>query len=215
MGQNAVFGCNGLCVAGSVKPFSQRGSMMRKTHVRFTVLRQTLLLVLGIALVAFPAGPAAAGPAGVGTLLQKSGVTLKKDFGAQVMLDQTLFNVNIPLNISNMPGPWKNAKLKAVAFVYFLDGPGEMIGYGISEGGEEYTPLNITLDNGNYNGTVALPIRKTAGALSGKTCSVAMVIAELGNQTMFIGASKGGTAPNSGHCAKMASPPIQPGTILP
>jgi len=189
--------------------------MMRKTHVRFTVLRQTLLLVLGIALVAFPAGTAAAGPAGVGTLLQKSGVMLEKNFGAQVMLDQTLFNVNIPLNISNMPGPWKNAKLTAVAVVYFLDAAGETIGYGMSKGGKEGLPLNITLANGGYNGTIALPIQETEGALSGKTCSVAMVIAELGNQSMFIGASKGGTAPNSGDCAKMASPPIQPGTILP
>ena len=93
-----------------------------------------------------------------------------------------------------------------------LDGPGEMIGYGVSEEG---TPLNITLDNGSYNGTVALPIRAAAGALSGKTCSVAMVIAELGNQHMFIGASKGGTAPNSGNCANIGSPPIQLGTILP
>jgi hypothetical protein len=93
-----------------------------------------------------------------------------------------------------------------------LDGPGEMIGYGVSEEG---TPLNITLDNGSYNGTVALPIRAAAGALSGKTCSVAMVIAELGNQHMVIGASKGGTAPNSGNCANIGSPPIQLGTILP
>lgn len=191
--------------------------MMKKTRVRFTVPTQALLLVLGIALVAFPASMVAAGPAGaagVSMLLQKSGVTLKKDFGAQVMLDQTLFNVNIPLNISNMPGPWKNAKLTAVAMVYFLDGTGETIGYGMSKGGEGGMPLNITLANGGYNGTVALPIQETQGALSGKTCSVAMVIAELGNQCMFIGASKGGTAPNSGDCAKMASPPIQPGTIL-
>jgi hypothetical protein len=75
-------------------------------------------------------------------------------------------------------------------------------------------PLNITLANGDYSGTVALPIQETEGALSGKTCSVAMVVAELGNQSMFIGASKGGTAPNSGDCADMGAPPIQPGTIL-
>jgi hypothetical protein len=184
--------------------------MMVKMQTRFKLLPHILVIVLGIALIALPADTASAG-----MLLQKSGLVLKKDFGPQIMLDQTLFNVNIPLNISNMPGPWKNAKLKAVAFVYFLDGPGEMIGYALSEGGEEGTPLNVTLDNGSYNGTVALPIRAAAGALSGKTCSVAMVIAELGNQHMFIGASKGGTAPNSGDCANMGSPPIQPGTILP
>ena len=82
-----------------------------------------------------------------------------------------------------MPGPWKSAKFSAVALVYFLDGAGDMIGYGISEGGEEGMPLNITLDNGSYNGTVALPIRETAGALSGKTCSVTMVFAKLGRST--------------------------------
>ena len=96
-----------------------------------------------------------------------------------------------------------------------LDGPGEMIGYGVSEGGEEGTPLNITLDNGSYNGTVALPIRAAAGALSGKTCSVAMVFAKQGGQLMFIGASKGGTAPNSGQCGKVDFSGIKPGTIMP
>ena len=61
-------------------------------------------------------------------MLQKTGVTLKKDFGPQIMLNQNLFNVNIPLAISNMPGPWKNAKIKARAIVYVLDGAGKTSG---------------------------------------------------------------------------------------
>ena len=183
---------------------------MMKPQTRFTILPHILVLVLGIALTALPAGTASAG-----MLFQKSGLVLKKDFGPQIMLDQTLFNVNIPLNIANMPGPWKNAKFSAVALVYFLDGAGDMIGYGISEGGEEGMPLNITLDNGSYNGTVALPVRETAGTLSGKTCAVTMVFAKQGGQLMFIGASKGGTAPNSGQCGNMNFSGIKPGTIMP
>jgi hypothetical protein len=184
--------------------------MMIKMQTLFKLLPHILVIVLGIALIALPAGTASAG-----MLLQKSGLVLKKDFGPQIMLDQTLFNVNIPLNISNMPGPWKSAKFSAVALVYFLDGAGDMIGYGMSEGGEEGMPLNITLDNGSYNGTVALPIRETAGTLSGKTCSVTMVFAKQGGQLMFIGASKGGTAPNSGQCGKVDFSGIKPGTIMP
>jgi hypothetical protein len=67
-------------------------------------------------------------------MLQKYGLTLKKNLGPQFMLDQTLFNVNIPLAISNLPGPWKNAQLNVVAVVYFLDGAGETIGYGLGKG---------------------------------------------------------------------------------
>jgi hypothetical protein len=86
---------------------------------------------LGLALLGPFPGPTAAG------MLQKTGVTLKKDFGPQIMLNQNLFNVNIPLAISNMPGPWKNTKINALAIVHFIDGAGKTIGYGLGEGGEK------------------------------------------------------------------------------
>jgi hypothetical protein len=168
-----------------------------------------LVLVLCAALFGLLPGPAAAG------MLQQTGVTLKNDFGPQIMLNQSLFNVNIPLAISNMPGPWKNAQLKALVIVYFLDGAGKTIGYGLGEGVEELSPLDIVLDNGGYNGTVAFPIRASMGTMSGKTCCVTVVIAEQSTQRMIIGVSKGGTAPNSGDCGGMDFSHLTPGMILP
>jgi len=183
---------------------------MTTSDIHRKISSRILVIVLGVALLGLLSSPTAAG------MLQKSGIIMKKNLGPQIMLDQTLFNVNIPLNISNMPGPWKNAKLKAVAMVYFLDGAGETIGYGLGEGGESSTPIDVALDNGGYNGTVVFPIRVTMGAMTGKTCCVTMVVAELGNQHMFIGSSKGGTAPNSGECGQnIGFAGITPGTILP
>lgn len=168
-----------------------------------------LVLVLCAALFGLLPGPTVAG------MLQKAGFTLKKDLGPQLMLDQTLFNVNIPLAISNMPGPWKNAQIKALAIVYFLDGAGETVGYGMGEGREELIPLDIVLDNGGYNGTVAFPIRASMGMITAKTCCVTIVIAEQSTQRMIIGVSKGGTAPNSGDCGGMDFSHFTPGMILP
>jgi hypothetical protein len=132
---------------------------MKKTGIHHKNLSRLLLLVLCVALICIVPASAAA------DMLQMSGITPQKKFGPQIMLDQTLFNVNIPLAISNMPGPWKNAKLQVVAMVHFLDGAGETIGYGLGEGGESFTPLDVTLDNGGYNGTVAFPIRVSMGTI--------------------------------------------------
>ncbi len=184
-------------------------STMKKTVNHPKKQSRILVLVLSAALLGLFTGPAAAG------MLQKTGVTLKKDFGPQIMLDQTLFNVNIPLAISNMPGPWKSAKLKALAIVYFLDGTGETIGYGLGEGGEELIPLDVVLDNGGYNGTVVFPIRVSMGTITAKTCCVTIVVAEQSTQRMIIGVSQGGTAPNSGDCGGMDFSHLTPGMILP
>jgi hypothetical protein len=175
-----------------------------------------LISVLFLCIVLFGELPAPLGADMIAnlSLSKKFGMQVKKNLGPAVTMDQTLFNVKLPLKISKMPGPWKNAKLMGMATVYFLDGAGETVGYAISKDGEEGTPLNISLDNGSYNGTVVLPIQSVAGALTGKTCSAAFVVANLGDQTMFIGFSKGGTAPNSGVCAKMNAPGIPPGTII-
>ena len=182
---------------------------MTTSDIHRKISLRILVIVLGVALLGLLSRPAAAG------MLQKSGITLKKNLGPQIMLDQTLFNVNIPLNISNMPGPWKNAKLEAFAIVYFLDGTGKAIGAGLTEGGESLMPLNVVLDNGGYNGTAVLPIRTTMGTMTGKTCCVTMVVAETSNQYMIIGVSKGGTAPNSADCGGMDFSHLTPGMILP
>lgn len=182
---------------------------MKKADIHPQNPLQILILFIGVVFFALFPSMANAG------MLQKAGVTLKKNFGPQIMLDQTLLDVNIPLNISNMPGPWKNAKLKAMAIVYFMNAAGETTGYGLGEGGENWTPLDVALDNGSYNGTVVFPIRVSIGAITGKTCCVTMVMAELGNQHMFVGASTGGTAPNSGQCANIDWSAITPGTIMP
>lgn len=183
---------------------------MKKTDIHRENPLRILILFISVVLLGFFPNPADAG------MLQKTGFTLKKDFGPQVMLDQTLFNVNIPLNVSNLPGPWKNAKFKAMVAVIFMDAAGKMVGYGLGEGGqEEFISLDVVLDNGSYNGTVVVPIRVSIGAITGKTCCVSIVIAESGDQHMFIGASRGGTAPNSGQCDNIGWSGMTPGTILP
>jgi len=182
---------------------------MKKTVNHHKKQSRMLVLVLSVALLGLFPGLTAA------DMLQKYGLTLKKNLGPQFMLDQTLFNVNIPLAISNLPGPWKNAQLKVVAVVYFLDGAGETIGYGLGKGGESFTPLDVALDNGGYNGTVVFPIEVMIGAMTGKTCCATMVFAELGGQLMFIGSSTGGTAPNSGNCGSIGFSGMAPGTIWP
>jgi hypothetical protein len=187
----------------------QRETVMKTSDQMRIVLLPILALVLAAGLIGSMPNPASAG------MIQKAGLALKKDLGPQITLDQTLFNVKIPLTITNMPGPWANAKLKAVAIVYFLDAAGDAIGYALSENGEEWTPLAAGLVNGGYNGTVLIPIRKTAGTISGKTCCVAMVVAELGDQHMFLGGSTGGTAPSSGQCDDLSWDGIAPGTIVP
>jgi len=174
-----------------------------------------MMLVVGIVLLGGLPAPAGADMAAKLSLSRKFGLQVKKNLGPAVTMDQTLFNVKLPLNISKMPGPWKNAEFVGMATVYFLDGPGDTVGYAISRDGEEGMPLNISLNGGSYNGTVILPIQNVAGTLTGKTCSAAVVVAKLGDQVMFIGSSKGGTAPNSGACSKMSPSGIQPGTILP
>lgn len=183
---------------------------MKEPGLRRSDLVLLVSLVLIVALIGSAPSPATAG------VLQQAGITLKKNFGPQIMLDQTLFNVNLPLSISNMPGPWKNAKLKAIVLVTFMNAAGETIGYASGKGGlEDWTPLDVTLNNGGYSGTVVLPIQASVGTISGKTCCLTVVVAEQGNQHMIIGASKGGTAPNSGECADMGFSGMTPGTILP
>ncbi len=150
-------------------------------------------------------------PAGA-EMSQNLNLTMQQNFGSMVSINQTLFNVRLPVNISNMPGAWKNATLKGFAAVSFLDGSGELIGYGFGPDGESLSSLNAVLNNGNYNGTVVFPIRKVAGGISGKTCSTAIVAAQLGNQIMIIGTSRGGTAPNSNGCMNISN--LEPGTIL-
>jgi hypothetical protein len=170
-----------------------------------------LVFVMGLALLGILPSPAAAD---FFQMNQMTGLTLEKKFGPHIMLNQTLFNVKIPLAISNMPGPWKYATLKAFVIVYFLNGAGEATGMAFGEKGEEFLPLGVTLDNGSYNGTVVFPIRTSAGAITGKNCCLTLVVAEMGNQLMVIGASKGGTAPNAGACAGAIFDQYEPGSIL-
>ncbi|MEJ2156541.1 MAG: hypothetical protein P8X96_14470 [Desulfobacteraceae bacterium] len=172
------------------------------------------VLLLGIFLLGELPAPLGADMIANLSLSQKFGMQVKKNLGPAVTMNQTLFNVKLPLKISKMPGPWKNAKFVGMATVYFLDGAGETVGYAMTKDGEEGMPLNISLDSGSYNGTVVLPIQTVTGALTGKTCSAAVVMAKLGDQIMFIGFSKGGTAPNSGVCAKMNASGLTPGTII-
>ena len=181
---------------------------MKKTDIHPQNPLRILVLFIGVVFFGFFPSPADA------DMLQKTGFALKKNIGPQIMLDQSLFNVNIPLNVSNLPGPWKNAKLKAMVAVIFMDAAGETVGYGLGEGGQEFIPLNIVLDNGGYNGTVEVPIRVSMGAITDKTCCVTMVLAKLGDQFMFIGTSTGGTAPNSGNCGGIGWSGLTPGTIL-
>ncbi|MCB2168064.1 MAG: hypothetical protein KQI78_10400 [Deltaproteobacteria bacterium] len=84
----------------------------------------------------------------------------------------------------------------------------------LGKGGESFTPLDVALDNGGYNGTVVVPIRMSMGTITGKTCCTTMVLAKLGDQVMFIGSSTGGTAPNSGNCGGTIGSGLSPGTIL-
>ncbi len=177
-------------------------------------LLPAVVLVLGVVLLAEPPAPAGAGTTPKLSLARKFNLQVKKNLGPLVTMDQTLFKVNLPLTISKMPGPWKNAKFVGLATVYFLDGPGEAVGYAVSKSGEQGMPLNITLNNGSYSGTVSLPIQQAAGTLTAKTCSAAVVMAKLGSQIMYIGSSKGGTAPNSGVCGEMKLSDIPPGTII-
>jgi hypothetical protein len=187
---------------------------MKRSDVWCSKLLPVMILVLVMVLDLNLPAPAGADMAAKLGLSQKFGLQAKKNLGPAVTMNQTLFNVKLPLKISKMPGPWKNASFVGVAMVYFMDGPGEAIGYATTKNGDGEMPLNISLNDGSYDGTVVLPIQNVAGTISGKTCSVAYVMAKTGNQLMFIGASKGGTAPNSGVCAKMNALPIAPGTIL-
>jgi hypothetical protein len=177
-------------------------------------LLPVMVLFLGIVFPGEPPAPAGADMTAQLSLSQKFGLHAKKDLGPPVTMNQTLFNVKLPLNISKMPGPWKNAKFVGIAMVYFLDGAGETVGYAVSKNGEAGMPLNISLNSGSYNGTIVLPIQEVAGTLTGKTCGAAIVMAKLGSQVMFIGASKGGTAPNSGSCGSMNLSGIPPGSIM-
>ena len=148
-------------------------------------------------------------------MLQMAGVVQQTNFGPSVLLDQPLFKVNVPLSVSNLPGPWKHAKLVGAAHVYFLDAAGEAIGVGLPEGSSPGGELfEVHLNNGSYDGTVVVPIRVVEGRISGKTCGLTVVYAKLADQIMFIGISKGGTAPNSGVCGQMNAS-LEPGTILP
>ncbi len=146
-------------------------------------------------------------------MIFKKALKFQQKFAPPIMLDQTLMNVNVPLDIANMPGPWENAKFKAAAVVYFLDAASEPVGYGASSGGlEEGAPIDVALANGSYSGTVVFPIKAAAGTITGKTCCFVILMAELGNQRMFIGTSMGGTAPNS--CDGFINLDIPPGTII-
>jgi hypothetical protein len=75
-----------------------------------------LVMVLNFNLPA-PAGADMAAKLG---LSQKFGLQAKKNLGPAVTMNQTLFNVKLPLKISKMPGPWKNASFVGVAMVYFM-----------------------------------------------------------------------------------------------
>jgi len=182
---------------------------MKQTDRRRNYPLRIFVLFLGFVLMGPCPGLLAA------DFMKKTGFALKKNFGPQIQLNKALFNVHIPLSISDMPGPWKHAKLQAVVYVMFMDGVGETVGYGLGENGEEVTPLEISLNNGGYNGTVSIPITKSMGTITGKTCSVALIMAQLNDQRMFIGGATGGTAPNSGGCAHINMSAITPGTIVP
>ena len=187
---------------------------MKKLDACRRRLLPLMALVLGMVFPGELPAPAGADMTAKLSLSQKFGLQAKGNLGPAVAMNQTLFNLRLPLNISKMPGPWKNAKFLGIAMVYFLDGPGETVGYATSRYGDDGMPLNISLSSGSYNGTVVLPIEEVAGTLTGKTCGAVLVVAKLGSQVMFIGASKGGTAPNSGACGNMNLSGITPGTIL-
>ncbi len=171
----------------------------------------TVALIVSAVTLGFLSTPTSAAPTHQFSLSSKIG-QLKQKFGPAYSLNQTLFNVKLPLNISNMPGAWKKSILIGTTVVYFLNGPGDVVGYSTSTDGGEGMQLNIGLSNGGYNGTIVFPINKTAGAITGKTCGYAMVLARLGSQYMFIGGSSGGTAPQSGPCSNINLP--TPGTII-
>ncbi len=177
---------------------------------RYKSLITVTLIISAVTLVSFSTLTSAA-PTYQFSLSSKIG-QLKQKFGPAYSLNQTLFNVKLPLNISNMPGAWKKAQLIGTTVVYFLNGPGDAVGYSTSTDGGAGMPLNIGLSSGSYNGTVVFPINKSAGAITGKTCGYAIVMAKLGSQLMFIGGSSGGTAPQSGPCSNINMP--APGSIV-
>lgn len=180
---------------------------MKQLRKQAKIRQSVTAFVAGIFLLGLVPGTSCA------EMVFKKALKFQQKFGPQITLDQTLMRVNIPLDIDNMPGPWKNAKLKVAAFVYFLDAANEPVGYGASSGGiEEWAPIDVALANGSYSGTVVFPIKAAAGTITGKTCCVVILVAELGNQRMFIGTSMGGTAPNS--CDGFINLDIPPGTIL-
>ena len=178
---------------------------MKHLRKQAKIRQSVTALVTGIFLLGLVPGTSCA------EMVFKKALKFQQKFGTQIMLDQSLMNVNVPLDIANMPGPWKNAKFKAVAVVYFLDAASEPVGYGASGSLEEGTPIDVTLANGSYSGTVVFPIKAAAGTITGKTCCVVMLVAELGNQRMFIGTSRGGTAPNS--YDSILNIDIPPGTV--
>lgn len=188
---------------------------MMKTGIRRNALALLLLLISSVALIGSVPGSTAAGTLQMNRMLQMAGIIQQQNFNPPVLLDQPLFKVNVPLNVSNMPGPWKHAKLMGAAQVYFLDATGDIIGVALSEGSNADGELfEVPLNNGSYSGTVVVPIRVVQGKISGKTCGISVVWAVLGDQMMFIGLTKGGTAPNSGDCGQMNTSSIEPGTIM-
>ena len=133
---------------------------MKKTGIRRNALALLLLLISSVALIGSVPGSTAAGTLQMNKMLQMAGIIQQQGFSPPVLLDQPLFKVNVPLSVSNLPGPWEHAKLVGAAQLYFLDATGEIIGVALSEGsnpGGEF--FEIPLNNGSYNGTVVVPIR--------------------------------------------------------
>lgn len=176
---------------------------------KLSFIATAMILGVVLGLLALPAG---AGPIYQISTANKIG-QLERKFGPAVTLNQTLFNVKVPVNISNMPGAWKNATLYGFTMVYFLNNSGDSIGGGYPAVMDDMYGMKLSggLSNGGYNGTVVFPINRTAGVLSGKTCGYTVISAKLGSQAMIIGATSGGTAPHSGPCSKLGLP--TPGTI--
>ena len=169
-------------------------------------LSRMVALVVAIVLLSGPV-------AGAADIMKPKGLKFEKKFGPIQFQPEPLFNVKLPLTIADLPGQWKNANLKASVMVFFMDNTGKHIGYGLPEAGEDFTALPA-LENGGYTGTVNIPIPNAAGTITGKTCCVAVVFAELNQQFMYIGTSKGGTAPQSGACNDVGDYPLEPGSVI-
>jgi hypothetical protein len=174
----------------------QRTAFYRKNPLLVTVVVLELLL-LGLCPVLWAANSIS---------LDTTRFKMKKNFGPQIPLNQPLMTVSVPLNISKLPGPWKQSSGIVQVIVLFLDETGVTVGAGV---GLSVVPIQ----NGSYSGTMAYPIKDAMGGITARTCVLAMAMAQLGEQTMFLGVSKGGTSPNASAC-DVSELQLTPGTIM-